>query len=63
MCFVVEFCARMSPSSVVHAVRASAAVEVTGVAIVVSSFVRCEYARSGSTCGLLSLCLNLYRVH
>ena len=63
MCCVVEFCTRTSPQSVADAVRASAAVEVAGIGVVVSSFVRCEYAKSGSVRGLLSLCFNLYRVH
>ena len=54
---------RTSPWSVANAVRGSAVVEVASIGVVVSCFVRCEYGKSGSVRGLLSLCLNLYRVH
>ena len=45
--------------SVAKALDASGAVEVVGIAVVLSSIVRCEYARSGSARGLLSVCLTL----
>ena len=45
--------------SVVEALDASGAVEVAGVAVVLSSIVRCEYAKSGSARDLLSVCLTL----
>ena len=42
-----------------EALDASGAIDVVGVAVVLSSIVRCEYARSGSARGLLSVCLTL----
>ena len=45
--------------SVAEALDASVVVEVAGVAVVLSSIVRCEYIRSGSVRGLLSVCLTL----
>ena len=50
---------RTSNLSVAEALDASRAVEVAGVAVVVSSIVCCEYARSVSARGLLSVYLTL----
>ena len=50
---------RTSNLSVADALDASGVVEVARIAVVLSSIVRCEYARSGSARGLLSVCLTL----